>query len=1088
MNPERRQILQLLSEKRISVQESLDLFQELDKEAQATENSGMLAEPEAEQFARPENTAPAANPPDSLFEYTAAYLVKTFSRKLNIDPSQIDLRSTYEPYGVDSVAVIELIDLLEKDFGPLPKILLFEYNSIEKLTRYLLLHHHEALEKLFGINEQVFVVDPEALFGFEEANSRPLNVTSSLGGIGKRQHDREPKPTTEDIAIIGVSGRYPLAGNLREFWRNLKSGRSCITEIPASRWDHSQYYHPDSESKSYSKWGGFIEDVDKFDPLFFGISPKEAEQTDPQERLFLEVAWETLEDAGYTREELVRSCQDSAGADVGVFVGVMYAPYQLLATGVWARPNEVGPNSSHWSIPNRVSYLFNFQGPSLAVDTACSASLTAIHLACESIKRGECGAAIAGGVTLIIHPSQFIPLTNMKMLSRDDKCRVFGEGANGFVDGEGVGAVLLRPLSEALQHGDQIYGVIKSSSINAGGKTSGYTVPNPSAQADLIAATLERANIDPGTISYVEAHGTGTMLGDPIEIAGLTKAFQRYTQSKQYCAVGSTKSNIGHLQAAAGVVGLTKVLLQMKYQQIVPSLNAQRLNPLIDFKNSPFYVAQTLTQWVRPSIRDNDMDRILPRRAGVSSFGIGGANAHLIVEEFEPRQPQGSPNTSVSDVGEIILLSARDEERLREYAQKLREWITADDENERPSLGDIAYTLQVGREAMEARLALIVRIREEIVEKLDNFLNHKTDADILFSENIDSDNQVVSLLKAALAESDLVRELCVKKHLPKLAALWVAGFKLDWAKLHETETHARVSLPTYPFSRERYWIEMQEPATRPVADNTFCKASLPSTTQERSKIVNEPRQLVTAPESKMLDPSGVSPVKNPSEFPTPTTRQIRQLRVREIQERIKSSLVEALKMDPWELEMDKPLSDYGINSLVGVSIIQDLGTWLGREIKVTMLWEYPTIRSLSDYLADLEAAPGPAAHNIPSGQTRGNAGTAVLKDTRDLHSNTDADALENDPLIVDPLKAAQSLDANELLENLDQLSEGEVDTYLAELLARDEMGEQAYPQAGRPPEKWDRSEIEEEQLFNELKRLSEEDAVAYFNNLLPEMK
>ena len=411
--------------------------------------------------------------------------------------------------------------------------------------------------------------------------------------------------TSQEIAIIGISGRYPEAETLDEYWQNLKGGRNCIREIPQERWNWRQYYDPDPNpgpdpvrwGKSYSRWGGFIRDVDKFDSLFFNISPKEAERMDPQERLFLEMAWATLEDAGYTQEQLER-----INHRVGVFVGVMNGNYTWFGAEAWARGQMNGADSSYWSSANRVSYHLNLQGPSLAIDTACSSSLTAIHLACESIRRGECEAAIAGGVNLILHPMHYVRLSMMNMLARDEKCKSFGDGADGFVDGEGVGAVLLKPLDKAIADHDHIHAVIKGSYINSGGKTSGYTVPNPNAQAELILQAIQRAGVHPRTISYLEAHGTGTSLGDPLEISGLMKAFGQYTQDRQYCSIGSVKSNIGHLESAAGIAGLTKVVLQMRHRQLVPSIHAEKINPHINFADSPFSIQQELADWKQPVI------------------------------------------------------------------------------------------------------------------------------------------------------------------------------------------------------------------------------------------------------------------------------------------------------------------------------------------------------------------------------------------------------------------------------------------------------------------------------------------------------
>src|SRR5436305_7954751 len=347
----------------------------------------------------------------------------------------------------------------------------------------------------------------------------------------------------EDIAIIGISGQYPQAENLDTFWHNLESGRDCIVEIPPERWDYRRYYKPQEGTGGktggmYCKWGGFLPDIDKFDPSFFHISPLEARFMDPQERLFLQTASACFEDAGYSQRMLRDESAGDGRANVGVFVGVTYNNYQLHLLQEYEKGNFVPINSQTYSVANRVSYIYNLRGPSLSIDTACSSSLTAIHLACESIKRRECAMAIAGGVNLSLHPSKYTSLCATQFASSDGHCRSFGQNGDGYVPGEGVGAVLLKPLSDVIAEGDHIHAVIKGTAVNSDGKTFGYSVPNPIAQTEVIRKALETAHVDPRTISYVEAHGTGTKLGDPIEITGLSDAWKPYTSAKQYCAIG----------------------------------------------------------------------------------------------------------------------------------------------------------------------------------------------------------------------------------------------------------------------------------------------------------------------------------------------------------------------------------------------------------------------------------------------------------------------------------------------------------------------------------------------------------------------
>ncbi|MFG2630368.1 amino acid adenylation domain-containing protein [Streptomyces sp. NPDC048473] len=513
-----------------------------------------------------------------------------------------------------------------------------------------------------------------------------------------------PAPASDGVAIVGVAGRYPLAETPAELWDNLAAGRHCIREVPADRWDADAHHDPAGVRGSYSKWAGFIDDVDKFDPLFFQISPVDAEAMDPQERLFLQTAAAVLDDAGHPAAEL------AARGPVGVFAGVMNNNYEWMGGEATVLGVRTDAHSNHWSIANRVSYTFDFTGPSLAVDTACSASLTAIHLACESIRSGECHTAIAGGVNLILHPMHLRMLADRGMISRGDRLRSFGADADGFVDGEGVGAVLLRPLKDAIADGDRILGVIRGSAINAGGKTGGYTVPSAAAQAEVIRAALHRAQADPATVGYVEAHGTGTPLGDPIEIAGLVEAFGGRIDSAERAerptvAVGSVKSNIGHLESAAGVAGLTKVLFQLRHRTLVPSLNSARRNPGIEFTTTPFEVQQTLQPWV-PAGDDGD----LPLRAVVSSFGGGGANACLVVEEY--RTPPAEP--VAPDTDQLLVLSAKSEDRLRAYAADLAAFL-------RGATG--ADPAGAGRDALGDAQRLCLRLAAETVGVAPEYLD-----------------------------------------------------------------------------------------------------------------------------------------------------------------------------------------------------------------------------------------------------------------------------------------------------------------------------------------------------------------------------
>jgi polyketide synthase PksM len=773
----------------------------------------------------PPNAAPGANPMPGAeqrgmfegaqerasLEEATELLRREISKVLKVEAARMDAAAPMESHGIDSIAVVQLTRQLERTFGPLPKTLFFEYKSIRELAGYFLESHRPRLQSALAGENGPGAPRP----GTSGSVAEIQPPRSALKPLARRFAGAQPTPEPRealapaDIAVIGMAGRYPGARNLQEFWANLRDGKDCIREIPEGRWDHRRYFDADKNrrGKTYSKWGGFIDGVDEFDPLFFNISPREAELMDPQERLFLQCAYEALQDAGYTREALNGAARQRGSGGVGVFVGVMWEEYPLYGAQEQARGRNLALSGSPASIANRVSYFCDFCGPSMAVDTLCSSSLTAIHLACQSLQRGECAAALAGGVNVSIHPNKYLWLAAGRYVSSKGRCESFGEGGDGYVPGEGVGAVLLKPLARAEADGDLIYGVIKASAVNHGGKTNGFTVPSPVAQASVIGRALEQAGVDPRTISYVEAHGTGTSLGDPIEIAGLAKAFEaRGASQKQFCAIGSAKSNIGHCEGAAGVAGLTKVLLQMKHRQRVPSLHSKSLNPNIEFERTPFFVQQELAAWERPVFASGGEPREHPRIAGISSFGAGGSNAHLIVQEYaeKPREAEASEAPSRA----VILLSARDDDRLRESAKLLLGAIRG------PALGecglaDIAFTLQVGREAMEERLAILASSADELAEKLQGYLEGKPGAEDLFRGRASSHGRAAQLG----ADEDMARTLeawVQKQKLGQLLALWVEGLPFDWSKLQGSRQQRRARLPTYPFARERYWVPREE--------------------------------------------------------------------------------------------------------------------------------------------------------------------------------------------------------------------------------------------------------------------------------------
>jgi acyl transferase domain-containing protein/acyl carrier protein len=787
------------------------------------------AAPAADRVAAPQ--AASGSSAGDLTEQAAQYLKRLLAATLKLSADRIDVHAPLEQYGIDSILVLQLTADLEKRFGPLSKTLFFEYQTLRALTDYFVQSHSDRLIALLGNGADAPVAKPSAPV---DAARAPATVRSSEPIRPRRFAARTGKSGAAalaagaaDIAIIGMSGRYPEARNLDVYWANLAAGKDCIREIPAERWDHGLYFDADKEKlgKSYSKWGGFIEGVDEFDPLFFNISPREAEVMDPQERLFLQCVYETIEDAGYTRERLRTYRAQGLEGNVGVFVGVMYEEYQLYGAQEQARGRGLAISGSASSIANRVSYFCNFHGPSLAIDTMCSSSLTALHLACLSLQRGECEVAVAGGVNVSVHPNKYLLLSSGKFASSKGRCESFGEGGDGYVPGEGVGAVLLKPLAQAIADGDQIHGVIKGTAINHGGKTNGYTVPNPNAQASVIGQVLKNAGVHPRTISYIEAHGTGTSLGDPIEMTGLSKAFGQVGDAGQYCAIGSAKSNIGHCESAAGIAGMTKVLLQMKYRTLVPSLHSETLNPNIDFEKTPFAVQRELGEWKRPVVSiDGGPAREYPRIAGVSSFGAGGSNAHVIIEEYLPAEDVRAAMPVSPERPAVVVLSAKNEERLKEQVRQLLNAIEAKDLRD-VQLMDIAYTLQVGREAMEARIGVLADSVDGLKAKLNAVLTGEEVPDV-YAGQVKRNKEALGLFAADEDLQQAIESWVSKGKYGKLLELWVKGLAFDWERLYPTAKPRRISLPTYPFAKGRYWIPAaasRPPAVAPSAavDNGF---------------------------------------------------------------------------------------------------------------------------------------------------------------------------------------------------------------------------------------------------------------------------
>ncbi|MCC6568086.1 MAG: acyltransferase domain-containing protein, partial [Anaerolineales bacterium] len=614
-----------------------------------------------------------------------SWLMNRIASMLEMDASAIDPRQPFTYYGLGSVQAVSLIGDLETFLNrKLAPTLAWDYPTIESLANFL------------------------------ADDSQPAKRSTPT-----------PQPTfnniNEPIAIIGLSCRFPQADSPQAFWDLLRNGVDAITEVPSDRWDVDAFHSETPErGKVMTRFGAFLDNVDLFDPAFFGISPREAARMDPQQRLLLEVSWEAMENAFIPPPSLART-------RTGVFVGISSYYYSRLQFDNHEMIDAyAGTGNAHSIAANRLSYVFDLRGPSIAVDTACSSSLVSVHLACQSLRSGESDLALAGGVNLILTPELTITFSQARMLSPDGHCKTFDASADGYVRGEGCGVVVLKRLSDAMRDGDNILALVRGSAVNQDGRSNGLTAPNGLAQQDVIRTALTQAGVSPHQIGYVEAHGTGTPLGDPIEMASLNAVLN--DDSNQRVIVGSVKTNIGHLESAAGIAGLIKVVLAMQNESIPPHLHLKEINPYLSLEGSRIEIGTYLRPWKR---------RDIPRFAGVSSFGFGGTNAHIVLSDapqvtLNPVTLSGAPrhegslsNAKGSLVGierprHLLTLSAKTQNSLEQLIQSLTDSIR----NTQYEVQDIAFTSNTTRAHFEHRLAVQASSNEELLKGLEDFLNN----------------------------------------------------------------------------------------------------------------------------------------------------------------------------------------------------------------------------------------------------------------------------------------------------------------------------------------------------------------------------
>ena len=624
------------------------------------------AEPASVETASAGRAAPRRRPsPDAAAIHR--WLCEWLATELRLEAASIDPGVPFTALGLDSATGARLAADLGRHLGqPVDPTLVWDYPDVEAVAAHL-------------------------------TEGATAGTTRTVRGA------QAESLTTTAVAIIGIGCRFPGAAGPEAFWELLRDGVDAISEVPPGRWDVDAYFDSDpaAPGKMSTRWGGFVEGVDQFDATFFSFSPREVARMDPQQRLLAEVAWEAMEDAGLVPESL-------AGSSTGVFVGIAMDDFRRL---MLAEPETVdgysGTGSTLCIAANRLSYLFDFHGPSMAVDTACSSSLVAVHLACQSLARGESTLALAGGANILLTPEPLIEMSKSGLMAPDGRCKTFDARADGYVRAEGAGLVVLKPLELAVADGDPIYAVIRGGAVNQDGRTNGLTSPNRFAQEAVLRAACERSGVDASQVTYVEAHGTGTAVGDAIECRALGTVYGRGRPPERPCLIGSVKTHVGHLETAAGIAGLVKVALALRHGEIPANLHFDQPNPKIAFAELGLRVRDEHGPWPE--------QEGMPVLAAVSSFGFGGTNSHVVLE----RAPDKAP-PAVAEAAErplhLLTLSARDDIALKELAQRYGAFLGTG-----VDAADLAFTANTGRTHFDERLAAVGGTSEELARQLDAF-------------------------------------------------------------------------------------------------------------------------------------------------------------------------------------------------------------------------------------------------------------------------------------------------------------------------------------------------------------------------------
>lgn len=586
----------------------------------------------------------------------------------------------------------------------------------------------------------------------------------------------------QDMAVIGVAIRFPQADTLEKFWEDLKGGRNFIESLSSERLQDINKYCENTFQPIVEDIpkGAFLNHIDEFDYEFFHINKREACYMDPAQRLFLETAYHCFEDAGYMGKSL-------CGSRTGIFVGYGGDFEFRKLINHFDSNNEISHSTGILTsfITSRISYMFDLKGPAMTIDTSCSSSLVALYSACKSVENGDCEMALVGGAQVYTLP---LPNGEIGVHSPEHVTKSYDDKASGTGSGEGICAILIKRAKEAIAAGDHIYAIIKGGAVNCDGQSAGITCPDMYAQKDVITTAWINAGVSPDTITYIEGHGTGTRLGDPIELRAISEAFRKYTKEKAFCAVSSVKSNLGHLGYCAGLAGIVKAILQLKHRTIVQTVHFTKLNCNVDLSEAAIYVSRKTKKW--------DAGNSGIRRCGISSFGISGTNCHIIMEEYRDKKRE------MPDENHLFVISANTKASLRKMAECIRECIVKSGE----VLGDICYTLSVGREHKGYRMAIVSTSVDDLVQKLAAAVSEENiteNRDIFFSQHFISDSNVEN--------NPDIRNAYSTEELREYAKQYVLGINYAWNNLYCRGAYRRISLPGREFKKERCWLEGSQP-------------------------------------------------------------------------------------------------------------------------------------------------------------------------------------------------------------------------------------------------------------------------------------